>query len=145
MLARRCSHSQALFESGDGIEEANIVSGEFVVASGDPPEVFDLVEGALDQVAIFVEGRVEGSPRCGNRPSRDDRLCASRGDRIHGAPAIIAFVGQNMVRAQSSEERVDRGDVVAFAAGQNEANRLPKASVAAWILVLSPPFERPSA
>ena len=29
-----------------------------------------------------------------------------------------------MVRTQSSEERVDLGDVVAFAAGQNEADRV---------------------
>jgi len=86
--------------------------------------VFDLVEEAFDQITVFVEGCVEGSPRCGNRPSRDDRLCARSGDRIHGASAIIAFVGQNMVRTQSSEERVDLGDVVAFAAGQNEADRV---------------------
>ena len=42
----------------DGCEE---VSGEFVVACGDAPEMLDLVEEALDEVALPVEFRVDGA------------------------------------------------------------------------------------
>lgn len=121
---RRCLHSHATFESSDEIEEVGVVPGEFIVSGCDPSEMFDLVEEAFDQITVFIEGCVEGSPSCGNLSSRDDRPCARRGDRIHGASAIIAFVGEDMVCAQPSEKPLDLGDVVALAAGQNEANRV---------------------
>ena len=41
----------------------------------------------------------------------------------HGALAVIALVGQNMVRPQSGEQALDLGNFVAFAAGQDEADR----------------------
>lgn len=121
---RQCLHSLATFESGDEIEEAGVVSGELVVPGGDATEVFDLVEEAFDQVAIFVDHSVEAAPLGCCRASRDHRNRAGCSNGIHGALAIIAFVGQNPVCAQPFEQWLDLGDVIALSTRENEANRI---------------------
>ena len=52
----------------------------------------------------------------------DDGFCAGGGDGIHGALSVIAFVCEDMASPQSIEQPFDLGDVVAFAAGQDEAD-----------------------
>jgi hypothetical protein len=98
---RWCLHSAATFESGDEIEEASIVSGEFVVARGDATEVFDLAEEAFDQIAILVDCGVKGAPTRGCGSAWNDRFCSRGGDSVHGPLPIITFVGQNISCPQS--------------------------------------------
>lgn len=117
-------HSTTTFECSDEVEEARAVSGEFVVSGGDAPEVLDLVEEAFDEIAVFVEGGIEASPLgcCGS--ARNDGFCSAGGNGIHRALAGIALVGQNMVCPQSIKQTLDLGDVVAFATGQDETDRV---------------------
>lgn len=119
---RWCLHSEATFECRDEIEEASVVSCEFVVTCSDAAEVFDLAEEALNQVAVLVDCGVEATPTCGCGSTRNDRFRPRRCDGVHGALAVITLVSQHMARRQTIEEPLDLGDVIAFPASQNEAN-----------------------
>ncbi len=94
------------------------------MSCGDASEVFDLAEEALDQVAILVDCCVKATPLGGCGSTRNDGLCSGCCDSVHGTPTVIALVGQNMTCRQPFEQSLDLGDVVAFAAGQDEANRI---------------------
>ena len=119
---RRCLHSEATFECRDEIEEASIVSGEFVVARCDASEVFDLAEEAFDQVSVFVDRGIEAAPFGGDGPAWDDGLCTAGCDSVHGPLPIVTLVRQNVPCLQPLEKRLDLGDIVALATGQDEAN-----------------------
>lgn len=88
--------------------------------------MFDFAEQAFDQVALFAEFAIKASPRCRSGPARHDGPRACGGDGVHRALAIIAFVGKDMAGLQAVEQRLDLGDVVALAAGQEEADRVPQ-------------------
>ncbi len=53
-LGRRLINSQP-DANGRELDHGHVIGGELVVAGGDPAEVFDLVEEALDEVARLVE------------------------------------------------------------------------------------------
>ena len=123
---RRCLHSSATFECGDEIEEASIVSGELVVSCGDTAEVFDLTKEALDQIAILVDCGIKGAPLCCRGSARDDGFCSGSSDSVHGTLGIITLVGQHVTCPQAIEQAFDLGDVIAFAARQDEADGIAK-------------------
>ncbi len=84
--------------------------------------MFDLAEEAFDQIAVFIDRCIKASPIGGCGSARDDRFCASGGDSIHGVLAVMAFISQNMAHLQPDEEGLNLSNVIAFTAGQNEAN-----------------------
>lgn len=86
--------------------------------------MFDLVEKAFDEVAVFVDRCLEAAPLGGYGPAWDNRLCAAGCDGIHGALAIVTLVRQNVACLQPVEQPLDLGDIVPFAAGQDEADRV---------------------
>lgn len=86
--------------------------------------MFDLAEESFDQIAFLVEMRIEAAPLGGCGSARNDGLCAGGGDGVHGALSVISFIGKDMPCLQSVEQAFDLGDVVAFPAGQDEANRI---------------------
>ena len=53
-LGRRLISSQP-DTNGRELDHGHVIRGQLVVAGGDPAEVFDLVEEALDEVARLVE------------------------------------------------------------------------------------------
>lgn len=107
--------------------------------------MFDLAEEALDQIAVFVDRGVEASPTCGCGASRNDGFCAGGGYSIHSPLPIIAFVCQNMTGFQAVKQRFDLRDVVALAAGQDEANGVAERIGGGMDLGAQPPFDRPNA
>lgn len=62
----------------------------------------------------------------GGRPAWHDGCRACGCDGVERALTVIAFVGYNMARLQPVKQRLDLGDVVALAAGQDEADRIAK-------------------
>ena len=74
------------------MEGSQEVAGKFVVASCDPPEIFEAAETALDHIAPFVGAfaeAVEGHPV---GFVRNDGLRAALDDFGAKAVAIVAFV-----------------------------------------------------
>ena len=72
MVPRSRLHSEAAFEGCHEVEEASVVSGELVVSGCDTFEVFDLVDEAFDQVAVFVDRGIETAPFGGDDSAWDD-------------------------------------------------------------------------
>lgn len=48
---------------GGELDHGEVVRGALFVARGDAPKMFDFVEKALDEVALFVEFGIEGRRR----------------------------------------------------------------------------------
>ena len=88
--------------------------------------MFDFAEQAFDQIALFVELAIEASPCRGRGSARHDGHRACGGDGVHRPLTIIALVGKDVAGLQALEQRLDLGDVVALAAGQEEAERIPQ-------------------
>ncbi len=65
----------------DGGEE---VSGELVITGGDGTEVFELVEEALDEVALAVEGGVDRAA------DADVALAGDMGSRAAGLDEVVS-------------------------------------------------------
>jgi hypothetical protein len=77
---------------GDGGEE---VAGEFVVAGGDPSEVFEFVEEAFDEVALAVEAGINGAANLDVALRRDVGAGAVGLDEQDQALGMVAAVGDD--------------------------------------------------
>ena len=100
------------------------VSSEFVVARGDPAEVFDLVEEALDKVALAVEFGVDRALDLAASLGRDMRLGAVAGDHLDDGLGVVAAVGDGVsCRCEPVEQRWDAGLVRGLAGADQEAQR----------------------
>jgi hypothetical protein len=87
---RWCLHSTATFECRDEVEEASIVSGEFVLSCGDAAKVYDFAKEAFDQVEAFGDCGVKGAPTCGCDSAWNDGFLSCCRDGVHSALAVIA-------------------------------------------------------
>lgn len=118
---RRCLHSLTTFERGDEVQEAQIVSGKFVVTGCNTPEVFDFAEETFNHVALFVEFSVERPPLCCCGSTGYDRFCSGRGDSVHSALTVITFVRQHIICLETLKKTFGLGDFVTLASRQDEA------------------------
>src|SRR5436305_424566 len=88
--------------------------------------MLDLVEEALDQIAVLVDVVVVGDglrPRSGRgNDSRGTRLCDAGAKPI----GVVALVGQEMFERDAADQVLGLEDVVHLAAGQDETNGIAK-------------------
>ena len=99
------------------------VSGEPVVACGDPAEVFEPAEHSLDRVLVPIQVRREAILPDPVGLRRDIR-CGSRGFYFpaHGI-GVVAFVPMHQFgRGDLIEQRVRRHAIGNLSAGQQERN-----------------------
>ena len=98
--------------------------GEFVVASGDAPELLDATEEALDQIAAFVEVPVERTwiEPIGTR--RDNRLAVLRSDCCDEGIRIVALVGHNELGRLILDQCSRLFDVGHLTSGKNHPQRI---------------------
>lgn len=85
--------------------------------------MLDAAEEALDGVAFFIDGGIERAAIDRAGSARDDGNGTGRGDGVHRALSIIGLVREDEAGAKAAEQRFDLGDVVAFAACQNDPHR----------------------
>ena len=91
---------------GDGGEE---VSGELVVARGDATEVLELVEEALDEIALSIEGAVDRALPLAVALGRDVCSRAVIGDQLQDGFGVVATVGDGVGSGlQALEQSRDR-------------------------------------
>ena len=135
-----------LFEpdcDGGEFDEAHEVGEQLVVAGCDAAELFELVEEALDDVALLVEFGVIGTLERAVPLGRNDRLAAAFSDLVAQVIGVVALVGDRDVRGEAVDQVVRESDVVALAGRADQAHRIAQRIAAAWILVLKPPRDRP--
>lgn len=85
--------------------------------------MFEFIEEAFDEVALLVEDGIERAARGGGLAARDDGDGARGGGGIDGALGVIALIGEYEAGADAVEQGLDLSDVVALAAGEDDANR----------------------
>src|SRR4051794_25246276 len=123
------------------------------VAGGDGPELLELGEGVLDEVARLVEIFVKGARHLAGFPRRDDGRLAGLGQRLeHPLIRLEPLVGNERLGLKLREQGIRSSQVMLLTAGQMKADRiaerihrtkLPRASTRATILVVRPPRGRP--
>jgi hypothetical protein len=96
-----------------------------VVARGDAPEVFELVEEALDAVPEPVGDRIMRDLDLARAGRGNDRLGFSLGDQLAQSVAVISPVGNDAAAFEIRQKLRRSGAVVGFSAGQDEAERPP--------------------
>ena len=77
------------------MDERQKRGSQFVVSSGDTPEMFDASEEALDQIAVFVELAIEVSLNQPIGTRRDNGLRTGRFDFRNEVIGIVALVGDD--------------------------------------------------
>ncbi len=99
---------------------------EFVEASGESSELFEMGEGTFDAVALAVEYPVEVGLNFAHRTRWDDGGDAAVAEVIEDQIGVVPFVRQYGLRAAVAEQSDSLGAVMGLAAGQHEAQRQAK-------------------
>ena len=103
------SEPEASGSEGDCREE---VSGELVVACGDAAEVFELVEEALDEIALAIEFGIDGTLDLAVALGRDVRPRAVLGDDLEDGAGIVAAVGDGVAGRPDAVDQRRHGGLV---------------------------------
>lgn len=102
------------------MQAAEEVSGGFFVARRDGSELFDVIEEALDQVALGIEREVAVAFDRTIRFRRDDGLDRAHFQAFDEAVGVIAFVREEGLRPHLGGEGLGLIDVVDLPAGEAE-------------------------
>ena len=102
--------------------QESVVSACEILKAGENASIpLDSGDETLDDVALFVAELVIVALSLAIAARRDDHLdllgCEQDAKRVR----IIAFVGNDSVKVEWSEQRFSLGDVMTFSARQNEA------------------------
>ena len=89
---RQSSHPD--HASGE-VGELDEVDSSPLIACGEAPKVFELIEATLDAVSLFVGGGVVRDDDLARAFRRDHGLGALVGDHGPQGPAVIGFVGKH--------------------------------------------------
>ncbi len=120
-MPRACGHSFKPQVNPRQMEEGEEAQGCFVITGADTTKAFELIEHALDQVALFVEMTVVLS-RCKAMASRrNHRLGPLLPHRLHDIIGVITLVGDDNLGGQPFEQGQGRVVVGARACRQDEA------------------------
>ena len=125
---RRVSRVCRQFEPDGGrgeVDGGKEISGGFVVARGDCPELLELAEEILDQVTLFVEFAIELARRRAVWSRRDYRKFAGRGQRVEDpAIGIEGAICDQQVGGHMRQQRIGPGQVVRLSRRQQQAQRI---------------------
>ena len=141
---------------GDGVDHGGETLVGFVAAQGDAFELFDLAEEVLDQMAPFVDFRVDVERAFASGTLGDDDFGAAFVQVCDNPIRIKCFVGNEAAELDILDQRRDADCVVALPRQQDEADQIAEgvrerqnlarqaalglAYGLAYGLALSPPF-----
>src|SRR3981081_2645542 len=94
---------------GDGGQE---ISGRFVVACGDPAQMLEFVEEALDQVALAIAFEVDGAYHPDVALAGDVGGGSACGEEFDDAAGAVAAVGDRVAGGPQSGDEAGQGGVV---------------------------------
>lgn len=99
------------------MDEGEEGRGEFIVAGGDPSELFEFVEKAFDEIAFLVE--------VGVVVALDDAVAFGWDDRdfagVEDVVGVVSLVGDECVDGKSLNEVEGLGIVAGLTGSQDEA------------------------
>jgi hypothetical protein len=101
------------------------ISGGFVVAGCDRPELLKFAKEILDQVARFVAFSIELARRQAVWSRRDDGGFASRRQGVeYSAIGVEGAICDQQVSAHMRQQRISPGQVVCLSRRQQKAQRI---------------------
>ena len=103
------------------MQECHETSCQLFIASENASIPLDFVDETLDVVALFVAESVIVPLLLAIAARWDDHLNLFGFEQCTKRVRIIAFVGNDSVKMERSEQRFSLGDVMAFTARQDEA------------------------
>ena len=107
-------------------DEAHEVGEQLVVACGDAAELLELVEEALNDVALLVEIDIVGAFDRSVSLGWDHGLAAGFRNLVAQMIGVVALVSDRDVRGEAFDQLVREGDVVALAWRADQAHRIAK-------------------
>jgi hypothetical protein len=138
-------------DSGE-FDEAHEVYKQLVISCCDTPELLELIEKALDEIALFIEINVIGTLDFAVAFGRDDDFAFACGNLLMQVIGIVAFVGDGGCGGKSVDEFVCMGDIVLLSGAADQPDRIAQGvsrdmdfgaqtpSGAAQALGMRPPF-----
>ena len=100
------------------------VSRELVETGCDAAELLEPAEEALDEIALPIDGRIDGAPDDAAGAAWNVGFGAGASDEFEDGIAVIASVGDHGDRCgQASEQLRDEGHVGSLARRQEESHR----------------------
>ena len=112
------------YSNGGKEHESAVVGEELVISRGDAPEMLELIEETLDEIAFLVERLVVGERRAAVGFRRNDRLGVAFEDSLAQVIGVITLVGDDGFGFKSLDEIMCFGDVVALARPEQQADRI---------------------
>src|SRR5260370_2112325 len=129
------------------------VSGELVIASGDPAKILEAAKAALDDVAALVGPLVEGMDDNAIGFVGNNRRCAMLDDLGAQPVAVVALVGEKLRHEGRERQDIGRRGNVRILAQSQVKDDLPAERIAQPVdlaraptaraadgLILLPPF-----
>ena len=106
---------------GDGREE---VSGELVITCGDPAQMLEFVEEALDEVALPVEFWIDGADALHIALAWNVSGGAEGGEEFDDGAGAVAAIGHRLASWRQAGNEVWQGGFIGSLAGsEKEPNR----------------------
>jgi len=125
------------------VDEGEEVACGFVIASRDASTLLEPPEQTLDVIAFAVEFFVVGALNFAVALGRNDRLAALVADRLQHLVAVVALVGDHLVRRESFQQRPGLSDVVRLAGREQKLHRVAE-SIAGRVNLRAESAARPA-
>jgi hypothetical protein len=109
-------------DTGDE-DHSEIAACGLLVAGGDPAELLDAVEEALDEVSLLVDVPVEVS-WFGASPGRDHGLTALGDDQLDHIAGVEGLVGEDVLALLSAQQSARLGNIVNLPTGDPQVDRI---------------------
>ena len=122
-FARQNRHSSHPYDSRSDVYEGLEVYCFSVVSGCDAPEVFDLVEVALDAVSVLVDFGVIADEALSPWIAGDDGLGLDVGDAVADGIGVVGCVGQHMAGPKPLHQRQGPGCVAGLSGREDHAER----------------------
>jgi hypothetical protein len=129
-------------DSGE-LNELHEVYEQLVVSGGDAAELFELVEEALDDVALLVGVYIVGTLDLAVSFRRDDGLGAGLGDPVDEMVGVVALVGDGGACGDAVDKIVGEGDVISLPGSTDQTNRIAE-GIAGGVDFGAQPAPRPA-
>ena len=97
------------------------------MAGADAPEVFEFVEEALDEIALFVEFPVAGMGSAAVGPRWDNRRCAGFQDRVVEVLDVVGTIGNDRAAGNALNQGRPKQNLAAMSRTGDQADEIAEA------------------
>lgn len=124
--SRACSQSKQPNDRASEKYEAEKAGIGFVISCSDATKLFESVEEAFNQIAIFVQVPIDGALLGPIGPRWNDGMRSLALDRSDKRVGIVPVVGKNAICRKACNQGLGLGDVGLLASRQDRPHWIPE-------------------